>query len=392
MDLQEVSANVSSPQATSNSTTEPTLGPTSTRSPQLSEDELTLHLVASGLMALAQQANSGQALSLPYPVSLQRGLDRLVVTSLLQRVAIPQSVPDLLDWCRRPLATWQLALLPEAIGPGERLLDRHLPTMACEAWACASSDVEAELTEKSLFASVYSTCRSADLPQAYVAFWLFLIENPVLTEFELHQHSLKPDLRLLTDQLHEVFEPAPLAHSQDGRFYCCPTCGSLLLRVAHGGQICEDERCRRKNSSRKGRTISTREGVLWLKRGPRRFIAAPGRAELRLARRLEKLELQVDLWPNYDAYDLRVTFPDEEAWAVDVKDWANPFLLARKAKPIPLEDCRKAFFVFPDERHQDRSDYLRAFENHTQVLNQRTDALFERGFIAAVKDKLREIT
>ena len=35
------------------------------------------------------------------------------------------------------------------------------------------------------------------------------------------------------------------------------------------------------------------------------------------------------MWPQFDAYDLRIPFPDGTAWAIDVKDWANPSLLGR---------------------------------------------------------------
>jgi hypothetical protein len=79
---------------------------------------------------------------------------------------------------------------------------------------------------------------------------------------------------------------------------------------------------------------------------------------------LEALGLDVELWPAFDRYDLRIVFPNREVWAVDVKDWANPFLLARRVKPIPSDPpWTRAYFVFPDERRAQREDYLRAF-NH----------------------------
>lgn len=58
----------------------------------LMPDELTLHLVASGLIALAQQARERAALTLPYPPSLQRGLNRLVLTCLRRDRRPPQKL------------------------------------------------------------------------------------------------------------------------------------------------------------------------------------------------------------------------------------------------------------------------------------------------------------
>jgi hypothetical protein len=131
-------------------------------------------------------------------------------------------------------------------------------------------------------------------------------------------------------------------------------------------------------------------GVLWIDRAIRTFIAAPGRAELRLAGRLQKLGLAVELWPSFDAYDLRVVFPDGSAWAVDVKDWANPFLLGRQVRAIPpTPSWDRAFFVFPQDRLR-RPDYLRAFLHACRVLggSPPIEALMERPFLACVKRRL----
>jgi hypothetical protein len=92
----------------------------------------------------------------------------------------------------------------------------------------------------------------------------------------------------------------------------------------------------------------------------------------------------------YDQYDLRVTFPDQKVWAVDVKDWANPFLLARNVRPIPQKpDWSKAFFVFPDERHHQRKDYLRAFRNNCSLLTNDVGALFERQLLREIDRRMQ---
>jgi hypothetical protein len=102
------------------------------------------------------------------------------------------------------------------------------------------------------------------------------------------------------------------------------------------------------------------------------------------------------MWPEFDSYDLRVEFPDGKAWAIDVKDWANPFLLALNVKNIPLGSAlEKGYFVFPDERSR-QADYVRAFRNACNsrkssgkvTIGGRIEAKFEKHFLADVKKRL----
>lgn len=361
--------------------------------PELLPDELTLHLVASGVIKLAENIKNGKAPTLPYPKELQRGLDKLCLTYLRQGKTPPQGVPDVLSWCNRPIREWSLQLSEENIGTKEKLLDGQIPTAICEEWAIASPDVEAELTQKHLLMNVIQVCRSNQASDSYVAFRRLLISEPVLTAFEFQQHCINPLLERLDKQIETAYEKAPESCVVDGHFHCCVHCSNIMLRTIKGELICAEERCRAKNTSKSGRRIPQKQEVIWLKRGLRRFIAAPGRAELTLAEKLKKLGIQVNLWPNFDSYDLLIVFPDGEAWAIDVKDWANPFLLAHKVKQqnplIPnYPPWTQAYFVFPNDRREQRPDYLRAFCNHCP-LPKEIKAKFESDFIKDVKRKLQ---
>jgi hypothetical protein len=103
-----------------------------------------------------------------------------------------------------------------------------------------------------------------------------------------------------------------------------------------------------------------------VRRAIRRYIVAPGRYEVDTAARLRKLKsragaLVVDLWPSFDAYDLRITFPDQHVWAVDIKDWAFPTLLARALAELARDGdlaWDTAFYAIPDVRLERRPDYL----------------------------------
>jgi hypothetical protein len=359
---------------------------------KISEDEMILRFVATGLILLARNTMKGNSLKLPYPDPLQRGLDKLYLVCLRKRVPPPQGVPELLRWCRKPIKDWPLDLAPDLIESSDCLLDGQIPTAVCDAWASTNPDVESEIGEQKLMRSVIDTCRSNQAPNTYVAFRQLLIEHPVLTALEFQNYYHDTNLYPVREHLTSAYEAAPLIHSKEGRFACCGNCGNLLIQTVHGDLICEEERCRANGPVKPGREIASKEEVFWLLRELRRYIVAPGRVELRLAQRLQKLGLQVELWPAFDAYDLRIVFSDQDAWAIDVKDWAVPSLLARQVQPIPPQpNWDLGYFVFPEERRVERPDYKRAFRHHCSILDGRTRALFERELIAVARRRQKGI-
>lgn len=357
-------------------------------SPTLVEDELVLSLIATGLVQLSEQMDRGKPFAYPYPLALQRGLDRLTVLRIRRGQSAPQSVPDLIRWCQFPIQEWQLNLPADSLGEHDTLLDGNRLTNVCESWACANADVEAELAERQFMKSVFDTCHTLNIPEAYTSFRRLLIERPVLTALEFQIVLAEPEFSPLVDQLHAAYLPAPANCLLQGFFYPCSNCGNLLIRTEKNELVCENERCQAHEVSSRD-PVPEREQPVWLKRSLRRFVAAPGSSELRLAASIEERGLPVELWPMYDQYDLRVTFPDQIIWAIDVKDWANPFLLARSVQPIPPRpEWSRAFFVFPDERHRQRRDYLRAFQSNCSLLNNRVSALFEWQLLREIDQKL----
>jgi hypothetical protein len=333
----------------------------------LSSAELTLHLIASGVITLTQRVAQGESLY-PYPDSLQRGLDRLTVAAIRQRVAPPQGVPALLEWCNQPIQSWPLDLPASMIDHEDTLLIGSQPSSVCDDWACSQPDVEAELTERRLMQRVFDICSQTNDIASYVAFRSLLISSPAMSALELQTQCIQPDLLQLADVLRDCYQPAPGGWAMNGVFVCCAHCHILLIPQLHGGYVCETETCRHEKGSLLGRRIAAHELPMWLIRGLRRFVAGPGRAELRLAKAINALGLPVELWPALDRYDLRITLPNHQSWAIDVKDWANPFLLARQLKPLPQEPpWDRAFIVVPNHRLKQRRDYLRALRKACRI-------------------------
>src|SRR5258708_14390530 len=65
---------------------------------RLTQHELTIHLIASGLVRLSEHVQRGEPITYPYPVALQQGLNRLLVACIQKGFSPVQGVSDLLDW------------------------------------------------------------------------------------------------------------------------------------------------------------------------------------------------------------------------------------------------------------------------------------------------------
>ncbi len=337
---------------------------------ETSQDVLILQMVAAGIqrlsndLALPGVPRAERAVSSPYPAPLQRAMNLLGMLCYERGFAPIRGLPELLEWARRPLSEWPFLRMSstEIVGPRDALLggpEGDMPTWICSEWAQlhADADVEANARERVFMGKVFGQCPDAD---SYTAFRRLLVEHPVLSEADLSDALGQVALQPLKDRLREAYIRIGRGYAVDGEFLTCSACGNLLIRDARGRLHCEDEACEAGASPEIGRQI--RGPACWLSRELRQFIAAPGRAEIDLERRLKRLHVQVDLWPQRDAYDLKVTLPSGAVWAVDVKDWASPYALAQHADAIPQNPpWRHAFFVFPDARRKNRANYRDIF-------------------------------
>jgi hypothetical protein len=330
----------------------------------LPEDALILHLIATGLLQLAKRIERTRTLNAPYPPALQKGWDRLNMLCYRNQHPLVHTLADLLQLCRQSMKTWTLQYNLADLDDDDTLLtDDEFPTGICQSLACVSADVEAELREQHFIDAVFQICKPR-LPDSYVAFRRLFIEHPVLTAFQFHEKfEMTPALRPLKNLLKNAYDEAPLEYLYQDQFYGCPHCGHLMLpHEPRRRLVCENERCRRNPAIQSPIIYPSDQDVLWLRREFRLFISRPGLAEIRLAQQLRDLGLRVELWPNFDACDLHVFFPNGTYWAIDVKDWASPFLMAFRVDPIPQgPQCERAYFAFPNERRLLQGNYVQAF-------------------------------
>lgn len=327
-----------------------------------------LRMIATALVDLSRQSAPDDPV---YTDNTQNAYNHLVLACLKRRAPPPDSVPGLARWAAlKALPDWPIDL-PADFGSADAYLvdeETRSPTQACLEWAVPSADAAAEQFENLLMSEAIEQCRAARSPASYTAFRELLITRPVLTGSDLALLAGEIDLAPVLEVIKRSYEAASSAYLRDGAFTGCTRCGCLLVPLRPGGFRCELDRCHRDGACKPGRVYGASEngGLYQLARPLRSFITGPGLAETDLQLRLQReLGLTAEMWPNYDAYDLRIALPDGRIWAIDVKDRVNPALLGRSARALrPDPGYDKAFLVAPQYRFDEREDYGRVFHAH----------------------------
>lgn len=343
--------------------------------------DLLVTMVASGIVDAYEIAQEEHALPVPYPVNLQRALDRLTVFAMARGERPPWGVAELLRWCARPLAE-HFPIADGELGD-EVFLEDGVPTREAREWALVARNAEAERIERRVIAKVKGAARSAGRQDVYVAFRRLVIDEPVLSVLEFNRRLLDPVLSLVAAAIHESYTAAGPEFLRSDVAIACDDCGHLLRWEGDTAQ-CRNDRCSRTGPPKEGTRFDASESVMHLHEGIRVSVSAPGVAEMRLWRKFtgpkyRAAGLAVHLWPAFDAYDLGLVFPDRTVWAIDVKDWASPVRLAREVSPIPREPAvpegsmwTQAFLVPSDDCRRPVPDYIKTLK---QRLKQRTTAV-----------------
>ncbi|WP_460772051.1 pPIWI_RE_Y domain-containing protein [Nocardiopsis nanhaiensis] len=358
------------------------------------DGENLLRVVATALMRLAHGRRSGGGL---YEANVQQAYDHLVLRSLRTHTEPPHSVARMIRWAtEKPLSDWPLNLPPEVVPPETLLIDpeTQTPSQQCGEWAISSRSAVSEVYQNTIMRGALDSARSLEAPETYTAFRRLLIERPVMTGVELIQIASEPDLDAMHHLVKRAYLRAPAAHLENNVFSTCARCHCLLVRGASEKLVCELDRCRRQGRPRIGDRLPADSdgGVFQIGRPLRTFVTGPGLAETDLEATLVDMGLTVEMWPHFDAYDLRVVFPDEQVWAIDVKDRANPALLGRSAHPLPATPpYDHGFLVIPRYRFDDREDYARVFRHHRpDNLSGRLELLADDALVERARGRLAD--
>lgn len=350
----------------------------------------TLEQISAGLIQTAQRL-----LRLyPYPQDLQLGYDKVVLAFLLadKSQSAPASVPEFYhDWCEKPFEEWGVEV-DEEIDGSDTLLFLGEPTELTIELAETFGGSTLSQEQSRIATILLQQCQAHPQgAQIYTKFRRFIVEHPVLSNQELVEAKGNFGLGIgLSDLLEECYEIAPSCYQLEGNFYACPYCHALA--AVDREQAIANPNCNRCPPGRRlKKKVKLSNDSLKLKRGIERFWFYPGRSEIRLYEKLTELGLQVELYPERDRYDLRVTFPDGKVWALDLKDYSKPYLLLKRLgdEPIPKDPpWDEAYIVVPNERKKERPAYLKELKSRWRWQNVRP--VFDDAIFALAKKKLEE--
>ena len=192
----------------------------------------------------------------------------------------------------------------------------------------------------------------------------FLIEHPTAGDKEFRAVRMKLDDETALEALEFAYE------SFEGEYCECPKCHWTMTKTPYGYH-CHSESCVECEPSVTPKDLR-REPVRRLKKGVMRYVAAPGRLEMKLAEHCDKLHLPYELWPNMDLYDLQIQLPSGDTWVIDAKAYHNPLSLRTQVEQdtaFANGAFQKGFYVVPQE-------YTRKYRNYLSVIN---NALKQKG-------------
>lgn len=340
-----------------------------------------------GLVKLLQQD-----CKYPYPELFQRACNTLALT-MRNVVPYPRTLAGFLKLLEEPVQAWYLLAVPEAFDSDfgltydgrlseeasryfyDELLERtQLPESA--STITQQLAIENYQFQKLLERLRERSDRDPELAQEeYVLLRSFLIENPYTTTAQLRQKFGTGKIQYIKAQeVGDLYDDC----DEHVAYWNCDRCGPLTEKYGrlHGSKpsVCNDHR---KSLSYVHRIASERE-LRQIKRGIHLRICLPGIHELRLFYKLKALQQShqeqlstVLLYPGLDRYDLQLCFRDGTTWAIDVKDYRNPYQLAAKLFPIYGEGTlqyNESFYVLPNDR-------VLRYDNYIQIAREEATKL-----------------
>ena len=287
----------------------------------------------------------------------QQAINQVACLIALQGNEIPNSFKHWLKLFEKPISTWWPGNIGELdLEPDLRMIYDGQP----EDWLIEYFEVrqidlsrfgrsltsyQSEIDQYEIN-SLRQWCRDNNQPDIYSIFREFIIRHPWTNITDLGSFMIQFNIKI--PQLIQFFyeEPKP-EHYHTGKLWRCPYCDGILRWQFNRPFCVRHNVCSRVTSDYENRQPLNQDPII---------------PEIRLydiCREIPGIK-GVQLWPGYDAYDLRINFINGNAWAIDVKDVSDPGtlrntieksagnLLATRAS----DDIgwNQAFYVIPDYR------------------------------------------
>lgn len=194
--------------------------------------------------------------------------------------------------------------------------------------------------------------------ELYVAVRRFIVENPICAVEKMSEFKMEhcQDFKMINKIFSEAYENVP------NWSYVCPKCGWTMTFYGAQAQCC-NKSCL-KNIPKKDdlKPLRFQDGNWRLRHGVMRYMCLPGQLELKIQKIAEKCGCGAELWPDRDKYDVKITLPDGQVWAIDAKTHRNPYMLKKSIEKdyvFTHTKAQKVFYVVPDDCLTDYPDYCK---------------------------------
>jgi hypothetical protein len=301
------------------------------------------------------------------PQSVRIAMSHLDLLMLLSD-RTPLDLQGFLTLLHTPVQHWPVEINLDNLSDEQSLMEDGELTSFGEYWVLHHKGLVHELQE-SVMRQIVDTCRNERLYDAYRLIRRTIISKPVMSLASFHRLLISPELlspqaQQLRPLLQRVYTDAPML--VDVPLVKCPRCGYLQRTAPNGLYVCHSGQC---NETRQLRTwpavpeeLSQTSEWVAVTQGIHRFITIPGIYELDMYEALTSIapDINVEMWPRADEYDLFVEFPDGERWALDIKNW--DYLGERTLERFPVVPSPSATLtavVFPDDRKHLKIDKVR---------------------------------
>ncbi|MGK7942598.1 MAG: hypothetical protein AB4062_21055 [Crocosphaera sp.] len=332
------------------------------------EEEILLIKLCKGLVDICARIRRGEPAYLvnddyqPFPQPLHEAFEQLSIKWILRDGKMRHlSILSMVEAARQSAEAVDPDFFDGFDFPDQPLIEDMIkPSEECEDYAREYSlSLEID-NNQSYIPRLMEKIQKDDLPyHTYTIFRRFIAENPFADErdkaFLLDKY---PEIEEVKDLLEEAYQDTP---QQSDDLPLCKKCGGYLDCAAKGIEGCCEPLY---GEVRKAPLIDT---VICLIR--------PSLIELRLEEKIKEMGLEVELWPELDKADLKVTFSDGKIWAIDAKDWVSATKLARRLNEdgIPNIGQSKSFFVVPDYRLkklQDQAIFKSIYQGKIPVISE----------------------
>ena len=331
--------------------------------------DITLAVLSGGIEQLLYQEAGGRKRG-TCPDALRVGMSRLAAAMIRAGATPISSIADTIEVMQEPVSTWKVLPPPPQYMGSLILMDGEDITEDAENCIDSNPDVAGEWTQQ-VMKRVVDNCRARGDQVGYVTFRRCIIDHPVAARRELIETRRKLSDDGLLTMFDDAYEEVPQASLSGDIVRTCARCGwTLVKEVNRDVWRCALSSCRQLGDALPARfpdSIPFNAGTRRVRLGLARYTTRPGGLEISLFRALEELGgLTLELWPHCDAYDIGVTFPNGEKWAIDCKDARDPAWLAghlNQSQFSTLGSWGQAYYIFPAYRRWTRREYGRVFSS-----------------------------